>query len=420
MAKGRNLAVGIDVGTHQIKVLVTELEPQEFQSERGSGALGMPRILASASIETKGMRHGYVTNVQELAKCIRTVVNMAEKNSGIPIKKAYVSIGGVGLGAIVSVGSVVTTKADSEITDLDVKRAVEESEKELPSTYILNRKIIHSIPLEYKVDGRKVLGRPHGLKGVKLEARVLYITCLAHHFTDLLEAFDEANVEMRDIVAAPIAASLVALTKTQKIAGCVLLNIGSETSSIIVYENNIPVSMEIFPVGSNDITNDIALGLKVSIEDADLIKMSVSTDTPSSSSNSSLPSFSRKKLDEIIIARLSDIFDLIEGHLKKIDRNGLLPAGIILTGGGSGLANIEELAREALRLPSKRHSLKLEGNLKGIAREFEWAVAYGLTILAFSSSADERGGINLDGLSASGIFKKLKKVVGGWIKQFLP
>ncbi|MEI6059035.1 MAG: cell division protein FtsA [archaeon] len=421
MAKGRNLAVGIDVGTHQIKVLVTELEPTEFQGERDSSRQGgpnLPRIIASASIETKGMRHGYVTNVAELSKCIRSVVNIAEKNAGIPIKKAYVSIGGVGLGAIVSVGSVVTTKADSEITDLDVKRAIEESEKELPSTYILNRKIIHSIPLEYKVDGRKVLGRPQGLKGVKLEARVLYITCLAHHFTDLLEAFDDANVEMRDIVAAPIAASLVSLTKTQKIAGCVLLNIGSETSSIIVYENNIPVSMEIFGVGSNDITNDIALGLKVSIEDADLIKMSVSDESVTPAHNS-LPTFSRKKLDEIIIARLSDIFDLIEGHLKKIDRNGLLPAGIILTGGGSGLANIEELAREALRLPSKRHTLKLEGNLKGIAREFEWSVAYGLTILAFSSP-DDRGGLNLDGLSAVGIFKKLKKVIGGWVKQFLP
>jgi cell division protein FtsA len=421
MAKGRNLAVGIDVGTHQIKVLVTELEPTELQGDRDSSRQGgptLPRIIASASIETKGMRHGYVTNVAELSKCIRSVVNVAEKNAGIPIKKAYVSIGGVGLGAIVSVGSVVTTKADSEITDLDVKRAIEESEKELPSTYILNRKIIHSIPLEYKVDGRKVLGRPQGLKGVKLEARVLYITCLAHHFTDLLEAFDDANVEMRDIVAAPIAASLVSLTKTQKIAGCVLLNIGSETSSIIVYENNIPVSMEIFGVGSNDITNDIALGLKVSIEDADLIKMSVSDEAPAPAHNS-LPTFSRKKLDEIIIARLSDIFDLIEGHLKKIDRNGLLPAGIILTGGGSGLLNIEELAREALRLPSKRHTLKLEGNLKGIAREFEWSVAYGLTILAFSSPSD-RGGINLDGLSAIGIFKKLKKVIGGWVKQFLP
>jgi cell division protein FtsA len=178
--------------------------------------------------------------------------------------------------------------------------------------------------------------------------------------------------------------------------------------------------MEVFPVGSNDITNDIALGLKVSIEEADQIKMSVSSDPNTiASASASLPTFSKKKLDEIIIARLSDIFDLVENHLKKIDRNGLLPAGIILTGGGSGLINIEELAREALRLPSKRHTLKLEGNLKGIGREFEWSVAYGLTILAFSSP-DDRGDIGSGGLSAVGAFNKLKKMIIEWVKQFLP
>jgi cell division protein FtsA len=423
MAKGRNIAVGIDVGTHQIKVLVAEQEPLEMQTDSEAarpGTFNPPKVIASAVIETKGVRHGYVTNIEELSKCIRTVVNIAEKNSGVPIKKAYVSISSVGLGAIVAVGSVVTTKADTEITELDVKRVIEESEKELPSTYILNRKIIHTIPLEYKVDGRKVLGRPHGLKGVKLEARVLYITCLSHHLTDLLSAFDDADVEIKDVVASPIAASLISLTKTQKIAGCILLNIGSETSSIIVYENNIPFSMEVFPVGSNDITNDIALGLKVSIEDADQIKMSVSGDGTPPSSHNSLPTFPRKKLDEIIIARLSDIFDLIEGHLKKIDRNGLLPAGIILTGGGSGLLNIEELAREALRLPSKRHALKLEGNLKGIAREFEWSVAYGLTVLAFSSPNDKTGSMDFGSLGLTSFFKRLRKTIGGWIKQFLP
>ena len=423
MAKGRNIAVGIDVGTHQIKVLVSELEPMEFQKDGEStkqNSLNLPKIVASAVIETKGMRHGYVTNVEELSKCIRSVVNTAEKNSGLPIKKAYVSIGGVGLGAIISVGGVVTTKADSEITDLDVKRAIEESEKELPSTYILNRKILHTIPLEYKVDGRKVLGRPQGLKGIKLEARVLYITCLAHHFTDLLEAFDEANVEIKDIIASPIAASLVSLTKTQKIAGCVLLNIGAETSSMIVYENNIPVSMEIFPVGSNDITNDIALGLKVSIEDADQIKMiATGAQIPA---HSSLPNFSRRKLEEIVIARLSDIFDLVEGHLRKIDRNGLLPAGIILTGGGSGIENIEELAREALRLPSKQHRLKLEGNTRGITKDFEWTVAYGLTMLAFSSSSDTKGPpIDIGSfLNIMRFIKKTKEKIVEWVKQFLP
>jgi len=197
-----------------------------------------------------------------------------------------------------------------------------------------------------------------------------------------------------------------------------LLNIGAETSSIIVYENNIPVSMEVFPVGSNDITNDIALGLKVSIEEADQIKMSVSGNAPQLSNT--IPTFSKKKLDEIVIARLSDIFDLIEDHLRKIDRNGLLPAGIILTGGGSGIMNIEDLAREALRLPSKQHKLKMEGNLKGIAREFEWSVAYGLAILAFSSPDTRPNGLSLGDLNASGIFKKIKNLVVSWVRQFLP
>ena len=195
-----------------------------------------------------------------------------------------------------------------------------------------------------------------------------------------------------------------------------LANIGAETSSIIVYENNIPVSMEVFPVGSNDITNDIALGLKVSIEEADQIKMAVSGGL--NTQNVTIPTFSRKKVDEIIISRLSDIFDLIEDHLKKIDRNGLLPAGIILTGGGSGLATIEDLAREALRLPSKQHKLKLDGNLKGIAREYEWSVSYGLTILAFSS--DDKDGLGMDGVGVIKSLGKVKKALGSWFKQFLP
>ena len=146
MAKGRNIAVGIDVGTHQIKVLVAEQEPADLQGDKEiRSGFNFPRIIASATVETKGMRHGYVTNVPELSKCIRSAITLAEKNANLPIKKAYVSIGGIGLGAIISIGSVVTTKADSEITDLDVKRAIEESEKELPSSYILNRKIILQI-----------------------------------------------------------------------------------------------------------------------------------------------------------------------------------------------------------------------------------------------------------------------------------
>lgn len=400
MAPARNIAVGIDVGTHQVKVIVAEKDPK---SERDS----LPRIVGSGTAESRGIRHGFVTNLGDAAKSIRAAISAAEKSIGIPIKKAYISVGGVGLGAIISVGAVVVSKADNEITDLDVKRAIEESEKELPTSYIQNRKIIHTIPLEYRIDGKRVLGRPQGLKGVKLEARVLYITCLAHHLSDLMLAFEEADVEIVDVTASPMAASLVTLSKTQKIAGCVLANIGAETTSIIVFENNIPVSMEVFQIGSNDITNDLALGLKVSLEDAELIKIG----------QGRYGEFSKRKVEEIVVARLSDIFDLIEDHLNKIDRNGLLPAGIILTGGGSGIANIEDVSRIALKLPSKQSHLRIEGNIKSLSRDLEWAVAYGLSIYGLTSDEDEDE-------SDMGIgrrwFHATRKSLWGWIKQFLP
>ncbi|MBP6974769.1 MAG: cell division protein FtsA [Candidatus Pacebacteria bacterium] len=403
MARGRNIAVGIDVGTHQVKVIVAEKETQKDSNfERDS----LPRIIGSGISESRGIRHGFVTNLNDAAKSIKQAVAIAEKSSGISIKKAYISIGGVGLGAIISIGTVVVTKADNEITDLDVKRAIEESEKELPNAYIQNRKIIHTIPLEYRIDGKRVLGRPHGLKGVRLEARVLYITSLAHHLSDIMLACEEADIEIIDVTASPMAASLVTLSKTQKIAGCVLANIGAETTSIIVFENNTPVSMEIFQIGSNDITNDLALGLKVSIEDAELIKLG----------QGKYGEFSKRKIEEIVVARLSDIFDLIEDHLRKIDRSGLLPAGIILTGGGSGVPNIEELSRIALRLPAKQSRLKIEGNTKSMFRDFEWAVAYGLVILGLTNEDDD----SIDMGLGRRWLHKTRQSLWAWIKQFLP
>ncbi len=418
MAIGRNISVGIDVGTAQIKVVVAE---QDLKGEKGSSASSgspalSPKIIGSGVAESKGIRYGFVNNAAEAAKSIRAAVNMAEKSAGIPIRKAYVSVGGVGLSAIIAVGGVAVTKADSEITELDIKRAVEESEKELPNSYIQNRKIIHTIPLEYRIDGKKVLGRPHGLKGLRLEARVLYITCLTHHLNELMSAFEEADIEIKDVVASPIAASLITLSKTQKIAGCVLANIGAETTSIMVFENNIPVSMEVFQIGSNDITNDIALGLKISIEEANEIKQGFGR----------IGEFSKRKLDEIVVARLSDIFDLIEDHLKKIDRNGLLPAGIIITGGGAGTSNIEDVARLALRLPSKKSNIKIEssnlGVLKNMSRDYEWSVAYGLVVLGLTND-NEGGGIGIPGFTSgikSLVFNTAWKKFWHWLKQFLP
>jgi cell division protein FtsA len=145
--------------------------------------------------------------------------------------------------------------------------------KNIPKQFIQNRQIIHSIPIEYKVDGKPIFGLdPVGMKGVKLEVKTLFVVSLSHHLQELIQTIEASGIEIADVMAAPVAAGLVTLSKTEKIAGAVLANIGSDTVSIVVYEDDIPISLEVFPIGSNDITNDIALGLKVSLEEAEKIK----------------------------------------------------------------------------------------------------------------------------------------------------
>lgn len=387
-----HITAGIDIGTYEVRVVVAE------QNDENS----LPTILGTGRAESKGLRHGYIINTADVTKSVSLAIAQAQKSSGIKIKKAFISIGGVGLSGITSQGSTIVSRADQEVTETDTELAILAAEESIPAALIQNRKIIYSIPTSWKVDGKGVLGRVVGTKGVKLETKTLFISCIESHLDDLIEAVEEADIEVIDVVASPIAASFVTLSKSQKIAGCVLANIGAETVSIVVFENNIPISLEIFPLGGSDITNDIALGLKISLEEAEAIKLGGVTAT----------SYSRKKLEEIISARLGDIFELIEVHLKKIGKSGVLPAGIIITGGTSSIGQIEDLARSYLRLPSRIASLNI-GNGKFQIKDSSWSVAYGLCIISNLSDEKERLGLKKSGKN---IFNSVFKA----LKQFLP
>ena len=393
----RTIAVGLDIGTWETKVVVCE-------HGRDSNRKDVYRIIGTGKAETRGMRHGYVAHAEEVVKTIEMAVHAAEKSCGVPIKRVFLSVGGIGLGSAVSTGSSVISRADSEITMLDIDKAMEASQSTLPESATINRKIIHTIPLSYKIDSKPAYGNPIGMKGMKLEVKTLFITCLDHHLNDLIEVIEEAGLEVIDVTPSPFASAHVMLTKAQRIAGCVLANIGAETVSIAVYENNTPYSLEVFPIGSNDITNDIALGLRIPLEEAEQVKLGTVVGG----------NYSKKKLDDIVGARLSDIFELIESHLKKIGKSGLLPAGIILIGGGAHFNSIDEFARNYLRLPAKIASIPIQPNTKLEIKDSSWAVAYGLCIYGFSAGAD--GAVHARGGSLSSKFKKFIS----WFKQFLP
>lgn len=395
----RQIAAGIDVGTYQVKVVVAESLPQKDRE--------FPKILGTGYAESRGLRHGYIINSNEVSDSIREAIAQAEKASQIKIKRAFLSLGGVGLEAVIGNGSVLASRGDGEITHLDTNRIIEDAKNSLPKNTILNRRVIHQVPLSYKIDEKEVLGNnPVGLKGVRLEGKVLFVTTLEKHLDDLVEAVENAGVEVEDVMASPLAASLVSLTKTQKMAGCILANIGSETVSIVVFEGGLPISLEIFPIGSNDVTNDIALGLRVPLDEAEKIKLGAVTGT----------NYSKRKFDEIVTARLSDILDLIEAHLKKINRSGLLPAGIIITGGGSGISTIEDLAKAHLKLPSKISLVNVPHPIRSQVKDASWSVAYGLCIWGFSGDENQSSAYGEIGT----VSKKLLKTIGNALRPLLP
>lgn len=401
----RKTITAIDAGSSAIRVIVAE--------KMQNGSL---HILGANQRQSEGIRRGYITNLEDATSVIESAIKGAEKIAGIPIKKAVTGIGGISLSSIRAKGMIIISKADGEITEYDIKRVVSQSEDNLQN--FSNKSILSTIPLSYKIDNSPIPGRPIGMKGAKLEAEVLFITCLTQHLNDLIKAIEMAGVSVDDIMPSPLAMANTALTKYQKEVGCVLANIGANTVSIAVFEEGLPVSLEVFPIGSTHITNDIALGLQIPLEEAERVKIDYGSEkTPQS----------KKKLPDIIEARLTDIFDLIEAHLKKINRNKMLPAGIILTGGGSALFNMEDIAKTSLNLPSKIGTFALRGinhikitaasnSLKDlIINDPAWSVALGLCI------KDSTGKFSPESeTTSSNISSKIRQLAKKGISLILP
>jgi cell division protein FtsA len=363
----RRIATGIDIGTHQTKVVVVE----EIHTPEGSSI----HIIGTGMAETAGMRHGYVVDLTDATESIRAAKKQAESVARIPIRSGFLAVGGVSLDETRGSADTVISRADQVITELDIEK-VREGARRAAEPNFLNRKVLHEIPLSWIVDGTKTMGEPLGMRGTKLEGEFLFITCLAQHADLLTNAVENADIEVIDRMASPLAGSYVTLTKDQKMKGCVLANIGAETVSIVVYDEGLPVSAKVFPIGSTNITDDLALGFKISLEDAERIKLG----------RLSGNMYPKKKVDEIIATRFRTMFELIDRHLKALGRRSSLPAGIILTGGGAGTGTISDIAKGTLNLPSRIADMRLSADTK--VKDATWAVAYGLALWGLTGDTE--------------------------------
>lgn len=383
---------GIDIGTSQVKVVIASVP---------SNPDAPLQVIGTGVAVSKGMRHGYIVNIADAARSIEEATTRAARAANVRVRSARIAIGGVGLDELRSTGEISLTASGGEVAERDLERVLNDSEKRALGK-LVNRKIIHAIPLSYRIDNEPVLGRPVGMKGTKLSVDVLLVTAFEQHVQDIISAVEAAHIEVEDVMASPLAASLITLSKAQKMAGVVLANIGAETVSIAVFEDDTPLSVKVLPAGSADITNDLALSLRIPLSEAEQMKRGAVTSTD-------LP---RKKIDDVIADRLKHIFLLVDAHLKSLGKQRLLPAGIVITGGGSGIATASDIARAVLRLPSNIGVLP--GGARASATDASWAVAYGLCKWGLVTDQKDRAH-GLVGLS-----KGLREYINRGIRSLLP
>jgi cell division protein FtsA len=386
------ISVGIDIGTNMTKVIVLgeDKDNQELT------------VLGTGSSPTDGVRLGFITNINQVAESLSKAVKQAESMSGVKIRDAYISCGGINLSAIISSGSIIISRSDQEITNLDINKVLETCEDNLE---LVNKKIVHIIPLSYKLDGKEIFERPEGMHGIKLEAKTLFVVCSKQNIEDLIAVMGLVNIDVIDVVASSVALGNVLLGTKQKTAGSAILDIGTDTVSIAVYENNLLISLQVFQIGGMDITKDIALGLRISLDEAESIKHGSVIGI----------NYPKKKIDEIIEARLSDIFELVEGHLKKIRRNQLLPAGIIITGGGSAINQIDEIARTQLKIPARIGPIDNSLDNRFKIRDGTWYTALGLALLANTNSKN-----NNENKFMGENISQVKNILKSFFKQLMP
>jgi cell division protein FtsA len=386
------IVTGIDLGSHSVKVAIARVQKN---GDKFSGS----EIIGTGVAESRGIKHGYITSPADVARSVTQALKKAEKIAGVTVKRAHVAVGGIGLEEYYTRGEIIPARADSEITSSDVEKVIQTAEENVLDK-LSNRRMLYSIPIQYKIDSSVILGRPTGNRGTKFEVQALIIATFSQHVDDIIAAIEGTGVYVDDVIASPLAASFVLLNNQQKRAGCVLVNIGSDTTSVVAYEDDVPVTVKIFPVGSRDITNDIALRLRVPLEEAEKIKRGGMTSAR----------FSKKQLDEIIAERYVSIFTTINTHLEKLELSGNLPAGVILTGGGANPSTIAlDAAKRTLELPACVATIEI--GRKNKLRDTTWGVAYGLCTW---------GAAGQQAHTAIGVAKQAKSQAFNWIKQFLP
>ena len=352
------MITSIDIGSFTTNIVVLKRDERNL------------KVAARVAVPTRGVEHGYIISPQETYETIKRGLGLIEQKLGEKAQEVVVAASGTGLESDSKQVSTIVTLGSGEVTDLDIQKSIE---KASVKARVANRKIIESLATSYILDGKPVVGSPVGMKGKKLETTVFFIDFPTTTIEIIEDICDKLDLDLLDIIPSPLACSCVSLSDIERKVGSILVDIGSDTSELLVYEHDTPLLLKSLQFGSNDITNALALGLKVPVDEAEQIKLGAHPDQ----------AHLMTKAEKIIEKTLNGLFKDIQSELASISKKQLLPAGIILSGGGALTTGIEEMAKEKLCIPARKGAPKSVAKLKQDGGDYDipWSVAYGLAVL---------------------------------------
>jgi cell division protein FtsA len=339
--------VAIDVGTSKVCALIGEI-----------GRDGRLTIIGHGTMPSSGLKKGAVVNIDQTVRSIREAVEKAERLSGWKIDKAFVGVGGAGIESINSKGQVAVTAHTREVSREDIRRAIEVARAvTIPS----NREVLHVERRGFVVDGQEGVKDPLGMSALRLEVETHIVTAPATAVQNLMKCVGQAGVKVDELVVNGLASAEAIANETERELGVAIADMGAGTIDLAMFSEGSPFHTSVLPIGGNFVTNDIAIGIKTSLPVAEDLKIqhgscdlrTVEADEEIAVSNlgeDAGRTLSRLELCQVIEARMRETFELLDAEMKSAG-GGVLPAGLLLTGGGSQLSGVAELAREVLDMP---------------------------------------------------------------------
>jgi cell division protein FtsA len=396
-----NIIVGLDVGTTKICAVVGEVV---------KGDLEFRGISTSAS---RGLRKGVVVNIEAAVESIRNAVKAAESSAGAEINSVYVGISGGHIKGFNSYGAAGVR--GKEVSDIDVDRVIDSAK----AVYVpLDREVLHVIPTGYTLDGQNGIRDPIGMIGTRLEAKVYILTGAITSVQNLLKCCEEAGIEVSDIVFEPLASAEAVLTDDERDLGVAVVDIGGGTTDIILYRDGWLRHSSVLAVGGNHFTNDVAVGLRISVSEAERVKKSLGNVTANMTADTNEISIVRagqerrilrSRLSGIIQPRAEELLDLIRAELISCSGYDIASTGVVLTGGGALLEGLDRMAETLLGLPVR---IGFPRDIRGYADIMNnpiYATGAGLVLYGYGSEPVR----TFSSDAFTGVFGKMKD----WVKE---